>query len=233
MLAMVVLSMPIIANAAFDVNRGRNVSLLLREQSTTQPITLRSVTAPNANTGNPGNTGNWVLEIKVLTSLLTAGATVKLDVKQLGDPITLQHVVNITPVSSIGFGASVQGVSTATVTVPMTAVGSSVGGVFSVNLFAEVTLTEAQTSKVTRSSVSATSNFNFPESSNRVVDGSNPPQPNIPTFPSGPLTGPNQRPPVFEKNGKPKLKMFMENYYDWYVGYEPTQKTLNGDDDEE
>ena len=232
MLAMVVLSMPIIANAAFDVNRGRNVSLLLREQSTTQPITLRSVTAPNANTGNPGNTGNWVLEIKVLTSMLTAGGSVKLDVKQLGDPITLQHVVNITPVSSIGFGASVQGVSTATVTVPMTAVGSTVGGVFSVNLFAEVTLTEAQTSKVTRSSVSATSNFNFPESTNRVVDGSGP-QPNIPVLSSGPPIRPNPMAPVFEKNGKPKLKMFMENYYDWYVGYEPTQKTLNGDDDEE
>jgi hypothetical protein len=196
------------------------------EQGTTQPISLKSISAPNSSTNNPGVQANWVLEIKARADLLAAGATVKVEVRQLGDPATLSHKVSITNVNSsaIVFGPSVQGIRTVSVTVPIEAQGASQGGVFGVSLEAVATITEAQTANITKSTVAGNYNFLFPQTNGLVGGGE--PEANVPVFAT-----PAPPPPPIRRVPRPRL--FVENYYDWYVGLEPTQRQLNGKDDDE
>ncbi len=219
--------LPVVANA--QASRQKVVWVKIRrEQGSTVPITLKSTTPPNYNTNNPVQKSNWVLEIRAKSSLLVLGATVNVSVRQLGDPNNLAHKVAITLVNSnsIVFGPDVQGISTASVTVPIEALGATVGGVFSVDLQAEATLTEAVTAKVTKSSVSGTYNFLFPETFNIVGGGQ--PEASVPVLASPP-------PPRDSRSTwdtAPRLRPYMENYYDWLVGHEQTQRSLNGSDDD-
>ncbi len=222
--------LPVVADA--QVSRQKVVWVKIRrEQGTTQPITLKSTTPPNYNTNTPAQKSNWVLEIKAKSSLLVLGATVNVSVRQLGDPNNLAHKVAITLVNSnsIVFGPDVQGISTASVTVPIEALGANVGGVFSVDLQAEAILTEAGTAKVTKSSVSGTYNFLFPETFNIVGGGQ--PEPFIQASPS---VRPNMNAPSLRStwDSAPRLRSYMENYYDWLVGHERTQRSLNAGDDD-
>lgn len=220
------LCLPVFADA--QMSRQKVVGVRIRsEQGSTQPITLRSVNGPNTGTNNPTGIANWILEIKASATLLAAGATVRLNVKQLGDPLTLEHKVAITQANTITFGETVSnGQRTASVTVPIEALGSAVGGVFSVNLQADAVIVEAQTNKTTTSTVTGTYNFLFPVSFN--ISGGGSPEPLV-------LASQAPRPPQFRQpwDSSPRLKLHMHDYYEWYTGYEPTQRCLNGyyDDD--
>ncbi|MEI7986217.1 MAG: hypothetical protein WCI55_11375 [Armatimonadota bacterium] len=85
---------------------------------------------------------------------------------------------------------------------------------------------EAVTAKVTKSSVSGTYNFLFPETFNIVGGGQ--PEASIPVFASPPPP----RDPRSTWDTAPRLRPYMENYYDWLVGHEQTQRSLNGSDDD-
>lgn len=208
MLAVTVLSMPCLTIAASSTDRMTE-KRLPHTQSTTQPITLRSVTGPNENNSNPDYKSNWLLEIKALTSALTVGATVKLNVVQVLNPTGPNHMVKITQVNAaaIVFGPSVQGISTASVTVPVEAVGETQGGLYGVNLQASATITEAGTARVTTSSVNGTYPFTFPQSNDRLGSGGG-------TSPVPMIPAPGPDPVRIHM----KHHLYVEDYYDWYVG---------------
>jgi hypothetical protein len=203
MVAAMLVALPILTNASGNHDARRNHIVSNREQGTTQPITLRSVTAPNSDPNTPpGNKSNWVFEIKVYTPVLTAGGTVKLVVSQILDPNTFPHKVKITQPTTITFGQSVNNISTATVTVPIEAQGDPLGGTNSVNLQGVATVTEAQTQKVTSSSVSGTFPFVFPQTFNIVA---------VPSI----------EPPMMDGHSpnRPRIRrpLYVQDYYDYYV----------------